>query len=84
VGLAVLIDISVGLNSEIIVNSPKYKFDPLFNIILLFVSVLMNYLLVPILGGVGAALAAVASFFAFNFIKWLFIVVQFKMQPLDY
>lgn len=84
VGLAVLIDISVGLNSEIIVNSPKYKFDPLFNIILLFVSVLMNYLLVPVLGGVGAALAAVASFFAFNFIKWLFIVMQFKMQPLDY
>lgn len=84
VGLAVLIDISVGLNSEIIVNSPKYKFDPLFNLILLTVSIVMNYLLVPVLGGVGAALAAVASFFAFNFIKWLFIVVQFKMQPLDY
>lgn len=84
VGIAVLIDISVGLNSEIIVNSPKYKFDPLFNIILLTVSVVMNYLLVPVLGGVGAALAAVSSFFAFNFIKWLFIVVQFKMQPLGY
>ena len=84
VGIAVLIDISVGLNSEIIVNSPKYKFDPLFNLILLSVSITANYLLVPILGGVGAALAAVASFFAFNFIKWLFIVVQFKMQPLDY
>jgi O-antigen/teichoic acid export membrane protein len=84
VGLAVLIDIFVGLNSEIIVNSPKYKFDPLFNVILLFVSVLMNYLLVPVLGGVGAALAAVTSFFTFNFIKWLFIVIQFKMQPVDY
>ena len=84
VGIAVLIDISVGLNSEIIVNSSKYRFDPLFNIILLIVSVTVNYLLIPVLGGVGAAIAAVASFFTFNFIKWLFIVINFKMQPLDY
>jgi len=84
VGIAVLIDISVGLNSEIIVNSPKYKFDPLFNIILLLVSITANYLLIPVFGGVGAALAAIASFFAFNFIKWLFLVINFKMQPLGY
>lgn len=84
VGIAVLIDIAVGLNSEIIVNSRKYKFDPLFNLILLFVSITLNLLLIPVLGGVGAALAAVASFFTFNFIKWLFIVSNFKMQPLDY
>jgi O-antigen/teichoic acid export membrane protein len=84
VGIAVLIDISVGLNSEIIVNSPKYKFDPLFNIVLLLVSVTANYLLIPVFGGVGAALAAIASFFAFNFIKWLFLVINFKMQPLGY
>lgn len=84
VGIAVLIDISVGLNSEIIVNSPKYKFDPLFNLILLVVSAVVNYLLIPVFGGVGAALAAVASFFAFNFIKWLFLVINYKMQPLDH
>lgn len=84
VGIAVLIDISVGLNSEIIVNSPKYKFDPLFNVILLIVSITANYLLIPVFGGVGAALAAIASFFTFNFIKWLFIAINFKMQPLDY
>jgi O-antigen/teichoic acid export membrane protein len=84
VGIAVLIDISVGLNSEIIVNSNKYKFDPLFNIILLLVSVTVNFLLIPVFGGVGAALAAIASFFTFNFIKWLFIYINFKMQPLDY
>jgi O-antigen/teichoic acid export membrane protein len=84
VGIAVLIDIAVGLNSEIIVNSPKYKFDPLFNIILLIVSISANYFLIPVFGGVGAALAAIASFFTFNFIKWLFLVINFKMQPLDY
>lgn len=84
VGIAVLIDISVGLNSEIITNSSKYKFDTLFNLILLFVSISVNFLLIPEFGGVGAAIAAIASFFTFNFIKWLFIVINFKMQPLDY
>lgn len=84
VGIAVLIDIAVGLNSEIIVNSSKYKYDPLFNIILLIVSITTNYLLIPVFGGVGAALAAIASFFTFNFIKWLFLVVTLKMQPLNY
>lgn len=84
VGIAVLIDIAVGLHNEIIVNSPKYKFDPLFNLILLTVSVLANYLLIPVYGGVGAALAAIAAFFTYNFIKWLFLVINFKMQPLDY
>jgi O-antigen/teichoic acid export membrane protein len=84
VGIAVLIDIAVGLNSEIIAISPKYKYDTLFNIILLAVSISANYFLIPIFGGVGAALAAIASFFTFNFIKWLFLVINFKMQPLDY
>ena len=82
VGIAVLIDVSVGLHNEIIVNSPKYKFDPLFNLILLTVSVIANYLLIPLYGGVGAALAAVLAFFTYNFIKWLFLVINFKMQPL--
>jgi O-antigen/teichoic acid export membrane protein len=84
VGIAVLIDIAVGLNSEIIVNSPKYKYDPLFNTILLIISIAANYFLIPIFGGVGAALAAIASFFTFNFIKWLFLFISYKMQPLDY
>ncbi len=84
VGIAVLIDIAVGLNSEIIATSSKYKFDTLFNIILLTVSIIANYFLIPVFGGVGAALAAIASFFTFNFIKWLFLVINFKMQPLNY
>jgi O-antigen/teichoic acid export membrane protein len=84
VGIAVLIDISVGLNSEIIATSSKYKFDTLFNIILLIVSTLANYFLIPIYGGVGSAIAAIISFFVFNFIKWLFIAIKFKIQPLDY
>jgi len=84
VGLAILIDISVGLNSEIITNSEWYKFDSLFNIILLIVSIIANYLLIPPLGGVGAAIAAAITFFTFNFLKWIFISIKLKMQPLNH
>ncbi len=84
VGLAILIDISVGLNSEIIVNSKWYKYDSFFNVILLLVSIAANYLLIPLFGGVGAAMAATISFFTFNFLKWIFISMKLKMQPLNY
>ncbi len=84
VGLAVLIDIAVGLNTEIIATSAKYKYDALFNMILLTVSITANYFLIPIYGGLGAAYAAIISFFIFNFLKWLFLVINYNMQPLDY
>lgn len=83
-GIAILIDVAVGLNSEIISSSKDYRYDALFNLILLIVSVLANFIFIPILGGVGAAIAAAISFFVFNFIKWLFLYVKYKMQPISF
>jgi O-antigen/teichoic acid export membrane protein len=83
IGLAILIDVAVGLNSEIIASSKYYRYDALFNVILLLVSILANILFIPIFGGLGAAIASATSFFIFNFIKWLFLFMKFKMQPLN-
>ncbi|MCX6162775.1 MAG: oligosaccharide flippase family protein [Ignavibacteriae bacterium] len=84
IGLAILIDVSVGINSEIIGSSKRFRYDALFNIVLLTVSIISNYFLIYWFGGIGAAFAAVLSFFIFNFLKWLFIFIRFKMQPLDH
>ena len=84
IGIGVLIDISVGLNSEIIVNSPKYKYDSIFNITLFLVSVIANYLLIPLNGGIGAAIGFTVAYFSFNFLKWLFLYKKYNMQPFDY
>jgi len=84
VGLAILIDVAVGLNSEIIASSKYYRYDALFNTVLLIVSIISNFIFIPILGGVGAAIAASISFFIFNFIKWLFLFIKYKMQPLNF
>ena len=84
VGIAILIDVIVGLNSEIISSSPKYKFDTVFNLILLVVSVISNIIFIKLWGGVGAAIAAMISFFTFNFLKWLFLFRNYNFQPLNY
>ena len=39
-GLAILIDVTVGLNSEIIASSKYYRYDALFNMVLLGVSII--------------------------------------------
>ena len=84
IGLGILIDVAVGLNSEIIVNSPKYKYDSVFNVVLFLVSVIANYILIPISGGIGAAMGFVLAYFSFNFLKWLFLYRKYGMQPFDY
>jgi len=84
VGFAILIDVSVGINSDIIASSGKFRFDTLFNIILLFVSIIANFIFIPIFGGIGAGIAAVVSFFTFNFLKWMFLLIKYKMQPLNH
>lgn len=83
-GIAFLIDVAVGLNSEIISSSKYYRYDALFNLIMLVVSIVTNLLFIPILGGVGAAIAAATSFFVFNFSKWLFLFIKYKMQPITF
>jgi O-antigen/teichoic acid export membrane protein len=70
-----------GLSSQIITNSEYYKFNGLFVIIYLALTVLLNILLIPILGIKGAALAAMASMLVFNILKFVFIYQKFDIQP---
>ena len=41
----------------------------------------MNFIFIPIWGGVGAAVATAAAMFVFNIGKWFYIKHQFGMQP---
>lgn len=84
VGLAILFDVTTGLNSDIISNSPKFRYNALFNIIFLVSTIIGNIILIPYLGVIGAAIAIAIAFFIFNFIKWLFLYKHYGMQPLNY
>jgi len=81
IGLANLISMSGGLSSQIITNSEYYRFNGLYVIIYLVLTVLLNILFIPILGIKGAALAAMASMLVFNILKFVFIYRKFDIQP---
>jgi O-antigen/teichoic acid export membrane protein len=83
-GLSFLIDMSGGMNSDIINTSPKYKFDTLFNLVYMVLCVALNYIFIKLMGGLGAAIAMVLAMFIFNFMKWLFLEIKYKMQPFNF
>ncbi|MFA5011635.1 MAG: polysaccharide biosynthesis C-terminal domain-containing protein [Ignavibacteria bacterium] len=84
IGLGILIDVATGLNSDIILNSPKYKYDSFFNVLLLIICISAGLVLIPVFGGIGAALGFVLAYLSFNFLKWLFLFRKYQMQPFSY
>ncbi len=84
IGIANIIDISLGLNAQIIVNSKYYRF--LSYLLLFFAAILIisNMILIPLFGIIGAAFATLISRFIFNLIKFLFLYHKFRLQPFTY
>lgn len=80
-GLAKLFDMATGINGHIIINSKHFRFDLYTNILLAALTVITNYLLIPIYGLEGAAVATALSIFIYNFIKFIFVWTRFNMQP---
>lgn len=81
VGLGKLIDMLFGPSSEIIGLSRYYWFNLVVITILAVVVVVSNYLLIPRFGIEGAAYGTIFALFLYNFIKFMFIYLQFRMQP---
>ncbi len=81
IGLARVVDMTTGVNGSIIGYSKYYRFNLLALLVLSFSNVFINYALIPIYGITGAAIATAISIALFNIIKYLFIWITFKMQP---
>ena len=81
IGLAQLFNIATGVNGSIIINSKYYKYDMIFNLVLLMLTIGINYMLIPIYGIDGAAMATAMSVFVFYSIKTLFVYFKMKMHP---
>ncbi|MEX1268921.1 MAG: polysaccharide biosynthesis C-terminal domain-containing protein [Balneolaceae bacterium] len=84
VGLAKLFNMATGVNGMIIINSKHYRFDLYTNILLVILTITTNLLLIPPYGITGAAIATAVSIFVYNFIKFLFVWITFKMQPFQW
>ena len=76
-----MINMALSLNGHLLQNS-KYFYVNTYSILILgLLTVLTNYIFIPMWGITGAAFASSVSLVIFNLIKFVFILIKFKMSP---
>jgi O-antigen/teichoic acid export membrane protein len=80
-GISKIIDAGTGVNSQIIGTSNFWKFEVLTGILLLAISIPLNYFLVKRFGINGSAVSNLIAFSIYNAVRLIFIYKKFKMQP---
>ena len=81
IGLAKLIDVSVGVNGAIISTSNKFKYDLYINLFLIIVTIVSNMIFIPIYGIEGAAMATALALLIHNTIKTIVVYKSFSILP---
>lgn len=81
IGTGKLADMFFGPSSEIIVLSKYYWFNLILLLILAAMTVVLNNLLIPQYGIIGAAYGAALSLILFNFVKFIFVWIKLELQP---
>ncbi len=80
-GLAKVVDMGTGVNSQIIHTSTFWRFEFLSGMILLSLTVPLNYFLVKHNGIIGAGYSALISLAVYNTIRIAFLKRKFNMHP---
>ena len=78
-----LTDGITGVNGIIVVTSPRYRYDLLFNVGLSGLIIGLNALLIPRLGLTGAALSNALALASINLLRTWFVWRSFGWQPFD-
>ncbi|HVU96494.1 MAG TPA: polysaccharide biosynthesis C-terminal domain-containing protein [Puia sp.] len=81
IGLTRIIDMGTGVNSSIIGTSNYWQFELVSGLILIVLTLPLNYFLAVRLGVVGPAIADLVTFSVYNFIRWVFLYRKFGLQP---
>jgi hypothetical protein len=82
-GLIRVIDMGTGLNSQIIGTSAFWRFEFITGIIILAISLPLNYILAKRMGVVGPAIATLLAAGIYNTIRYFFLLRKFNMQPFN-
>jgi len=80
-GVTRLIDMGTGVNSQIIVTSPKWRFEFISGIMLLIIILPLSYWLTKEIGIIGTALAQLISIGCYNLLRILFLWKLYDLQP---
>jgi len=67
----------------IIFNSKYYNVIVFTGFLLIFVTIYLNYILIPLYGIEGAAISSLISVCLYNTIKVYYVYLKFKLQPIS-
>lgn len=84
IGAGYIAEMSTGINQVILANSKYYYYDGFFVLFIVGITVLSNYLLIPIYGIMGSAIATAITVTSANIMRWGFLLYKYKMQPYDF
>jgi len=84
IGLGYLFDLMTGANGQFIAYSKFFRVSLYFILSLVAIVIGLLYLLIPLFGITGAAIAVATSLFLNNLMRFLFIYIKFKFQPFNY
>jgi O-antigen/teichoic acid export membrane protein len=83
IGLMRILDMGTGLNAQIISTSTFWRFEFFTGIILLSLSLPLNYVLTKKFGVIGPAISNLIAFTVYNFIRFVFLWRKLGMQPFN-
>lgn len=81
IGLTRIIDMGTGVNSQIIGTSTFWRFEFVTGLILLGITLPLNYKLTQVFAVTGPAIANLIAFTVYNLIRFVFLYRKFGMQP---
>jgi O-antigen/teichoic acid export membrane protein len=81
IGLGQLIKMAGGTNDIVIMYSKHYRWVSIFLVLFLFFIILFNYILIPVYGLTGAALASLIAISFHQIMKFAFLKVIYNFQP---
>jgi O-antigen/teichoic acid export membrane protein len=78
-----VVEMATGINQVIIVNSKYFRYDTFFVFLMVGTAVLTNYLLIPIYGIIGSAIATALTVTFANSMRFGLLFLKYRMQPYD-
>lgn len=82
IAIAQIADMLTGVNTEVIATSRYYRVNTYFVLVLIVLVVALNYILIPVYGITGAAIASSISIILVNVLKYSFLYKKMNFQPL--
>ena len=83
IGLMWIIEMGTGVNSQIISTSTFWRFEFFTGIILLSLTLPLNYILTKSMGIPGTAISNLIAYSIYNMIRYSFLLKKFHMQPFN-